>query len=127
MQTLMNELNQKFESKKRNILLKKSLKCMKSRHSKANSNIRVKCFNCQSFSHHSTLCKNDVKEKVKDDNKNNLKNSKVDQQEDQHSFLVRHNQTVLLQTAEGIITNVDEGKSKSVHIMFDTSTQGVCI
>lgn len=100
---------------------------MKLRHCETNSKIRTKFLTCQSLSHYTALCKKDVKEKVKDDNRNSLDNSKVDKQEDQHIFLVLHNQRVLLQAAKGIAKNIDESKSKIIHIMFDTCSQRSCI
>ena len=97
-------------------------KCMKSGHSKLNCKSTVKCFKCNTFSHHTALCRNEEKTKNGDDKKR-LPSNQDDKQETQHNFLVRHNQTVLLQTAKGIITNADESKAKSVRILFDSSSQ----
>ena len=75
---------------------------MKSRHSKFNCKNRVKCFKCNTFSHHTALCRNEEETKNADDKKK-LPSNQDDKQETQHNFLVHHNQTVLLQTAKGII------------------------
>ena len=94
---------------------------MKSGHSKFNCKNRVKCFKCNTFSHHTALCRNEEKTKNGDDKKR-LPSNQDDRQETQHNFLV-HQIKVLLQTAKGIITNADESKAKSVRILFDSCSQ----
>ena len=95
---------------------------MKSGHSKFNCKNRVRCFKCNAFSHHTALYRNEEKTKNGDDKKR-LPSNQDDKQETQHNFLVHHNQTVLLQSAKGIITNADESKAESVRILFDSCSQ----
>ena len=77
---------------------------MKSGHSKANSKSRAKCFECQSFGHHTVLCRNI--NKVIEEDKN--KPADIDEEQmDLHNYLVCHDKSVLLQTAKGFITNID--------------------
>ena len=46
-----------------------------------------------------------------------------EEQKDLHNYLVCHYKSVLLQTAKGVITNIDESKAKSVPILFDSCSQ----
>ena len=115
--------NKKFDDRIEILKTKKCcFKCMKSGHSKFNCKNRVKCFKCNSFSHHTALCRNEEKTNT-DDDKKRLTPNQDDNQDPQHNFLVHHNQTVLLQTAKGVITNVDETKAKSVRILLDSCSQ----
>ena len=93
---------------------------MKPGHSKANCKGRVKCFKCQSFGHHTALCRNI--DKVIEEDKNKPANMD-EEQKDLHNYLVCHDKSVLLQTAKGVITNIDESKAKSVRILFDSCSQ----
>ena len=95
-------------------------KCTKPGHSKANCKSRVNCFKCQSFGHHTALCKNI--DKVTEEDKNKPVNTD-EEQKDLHNYLVCHDKSVLLQTAKGVITNIDESKAKSIRILFDSYLQ----
>ena len=70
---------------------------MKPGHSEANCKSRVKCFKCQSFGHHTELCRNVDKVTVKD--KNKAANTDEEQM-DLHYYLACHDKQhkVLLQT-----------------------------
>ena len=78
---------------------------------------RVKCFKCQPFGHHTAFCRNI--DKVTKEDKNKPPNTD-EEQKDLHNYLVCHDKSVLLQTAKGAITNIDESKAKSVRILFLT-------
>ena len=95
-------------------------KCMKPGHSKTNCKSREKCFKCQSFGYHTALCRNI--DKVIEEDKNKPANMD-EEQKDLHNYLVWHDKSVLLQTAKGVITNIDESKGKSVLIFFDSCWQ----
>ena len=96
------------------------LKCMKLGHSKAKCKSREKYFKCLSFGHHTALYRN-IDEATGED-KNNPANTD-EEQKDLHKYLICHDKSVLLQTAKGVITNIDESKTKSVRILFDFCSQ----
>ena len=95
---------------------------MKPGHSKANCKSRVKSFKCQSFGHHTALCRNIDKVNEEDKNKPANANQK---QKNFKNYLACHDKSISLQTA-GVITNMDKSKAKSVHILFEFHLQSSC-
>ena len=72
------------------------------------------------WSSHTALCRNI--DKVTEEDKNKPKNTD-EEQKDLHNYLVCHDKLILLQTAKGVIANIDESKAKSVGILFDSCLQ----
>ena len=71
-------------------------------------------------SHSTALCKNI--DKVTEEDKNKPTNTD-EKQKDLHNYLVCHHKSVLLQTAKGVFTDIDESKAKSVRILFNSCSQ----
>ena len=71
-------------------------------------------------SHSTALCKNI--DKVTEEDKNKPTNTD-EEQKDLHNYLVCHHKSVLLQTAKGVFTDIDESKAKSVRILFNSCSQ----
>ena len=153
LQTLMSALEEKFEQKNKSQFSKQkgkgssffkdehySDKCSKVRnvddrikflkrnrccfkyimpgYSKANCKRRTKCFKCQSFGYHTALCRS--VDKITEKDKNKPGNAYEKQKE---NYAVCHDKSFLLQTAKGVITNIDESKMKGFRMLFDSYSQ----
>ena len=68
-------------------------KCLKKGHIQKNCRVRVKCYKCKSLNHHTALCKD------------NRENREVN---NSATYLVNGETSVMLQTANGILTDRGE-------------------
>ena len=93
-------------------------KCIMPGYSKANCKRRTMCFKCRSFGYHTALCRN--VDKITEKDKNKPGNTYEKQKE---NYAVCHDKSFLLQTAKGVITNIDESKIKRFHMLFDLYSQ----
>ena len=91
-------------------------KCLTPNHVKKDCRSRRNCYTCKSPHHHTAICEKEAK---KADNNSSIK---ITSEETQVTY-VNAKQSVLLQTAYSVISDVKENRSRRIRILLDPGSQ----
>ena len=116
--TVVSDVGERKEVVKKNRLC---FKCLCKEHAIRNCRSKRNCFKCKSSSHHTAIC---MKNEARDEARNVVQDTRAERaDQEQQTNLVGSSTAVLLQTAEGIVSDNYEKRQINIRILLDAGSQ----